>query len=754
MKNHFKCTCSNWVRYSEYEWKMSDDGTLFLVPTKNAQPSIYDPFSEYQHVVLDAINIGYMGIRKKTDIEIQKAIQNFAVKYGLLGLMNALPTTSNFMEYNEVYLVKNHYIREKSMATEDYLELFFPFEKHSVIKRSIESMWNTKNDRMIMALDMTMSDKPIAVNMSFQREYAERYEWIKEQFTDFALNFATSTAYYENYDFPNYETRMTMQQHMELLDGIAPTYHIALRDKPMIVLNCYSLLLFIQMMYSFMLTSTEKPMRLCRFCKHVFVANRPSAFFCSPQCKNKYNVYKTRGKNREKEGEKMPESQNIEWKSKWKDEYLEWICGYANAQGGKIYIGCDDDGNIIGLSNARKLLEDLPNKIRDAMGIIVGVNLYEENGKEYIEIDVPSYPIGISCKGVYYYRSGSARQILTGPALESFLMRKRGATWDNLPLPTFSLSDIDDSIVELFKKWATNKGRIDKSVLDEPKNVLMEKLHLMNGQYLTNAAMLLFSKDPEKWQLGAYVKIGFFENDADLLYQDEVHGSILEQIDKIVELVYLKYMKAKISYNGMQRLERYFVPESALREALLNALCHKQYQSGVPIQISVYEDKLYIANCGCLPANWTLENLMRKHASVPYNPNIAHVFYLTGFIESWGRGIEKICSACEKDGVPQPIYTINPGDIMIEFTAPNDRIIWSDTHKVTDKVTDNLDEKSTKILALISENPTCTTTKVSERLSFSRKTVSQKLKEMKENGIIERIGSDRKGHWKINNYLN
>ena len=451
----------------------------------------------------------------------------------------------------------------------------------------------------------------------------------------------------------------------------------------------------------------------------------------------------------------MPESQNVEWKSKWKDEYLEWICGYANAQGGKIYIGCDDNGNVIGLPNAHKLLEDIPNKIRDAMGIIVGVNLYEEDGKEYIEIDVPAYPIGISCKGVYYFRSGSTRQILTGPALEAFLMRKRGATWDNLPLPAFSLDEVDDGIVERFKKWAAKKGRIDKSVLDEPKDVLMEKLHLMNGSYLTNAAMLLFSKDPEKWQLGAYVKIGFFETDADLLYQDEVHGSILEQIDKIVELVYLKYMKAKISYEGMQRIERYFVPEDALREALLNALCHKQYQSGVPIQISVYEDKLYIANCGCLPENWTLENLMRKHASSPYNPNIAHVFYLAGFIESWGRGIEKICSACQKDGVPQPVYTINPGDIMIEFNAPEDRVIRSVTRKVTDrvtdKVTDDLDEKSIQILALLSEDPAYTSTVIAEKLSISRKTVSQKLKELKEKGMIKRIGSDRKGYWKISN---
>ena len=137
---------------------------------------------------------------------------------------------------------------------------------------------------------------------------------------------------------------------------------------------------------------------------------------------------------------------------------------------------------------------------------------------------------------------------------------------------------------------------------------------------------------------------------------------------------------------------------------------------------------------------------MRKHASSPYNPNIAHVFYLAGFIESWGRGIEKICSACEKDGVPQPVYTINPGDIMIEFTAPEDRIIRSVTHKVTDrvteKVTDRLDAKSIQILTLISEDPAYTSTTIAEKLSVSRKTVSQKLKEMKEKDIIERDDRD------------
>ena len=162
----------------------------------------------------------------------------------------------------------------------------------------------------------------------------------------------------------------------------------------------------------------------------------------------------------------MPESHNVEWKLKWKDEYLEWICGFANAQGGKIYIGCDDDGRVVGLSNASKLLEDIPNKVRDTMGIIVNVKLLVDSGKEYLEIEVPQYPIGISCKGIYYYRSGTTRQILNGPALEAFLMRKRGVTWDNLPLPIFTLENVNEKTLATFNRLALKFARIDESVLD------------------------------------------------------------------------------------------------------------------------------------------------------------------------------------------------------------------------------------------------------------------------------------------------
>jgi len=450
----------------------------------------------------------------------------------------------------------------------------------------------------------------------------------------------------------------------------------------------------------------------------------------------------------------MPEMQNVEWKRAWKDEYLAWICGFANAQGGTLYIGVDDDGNVVGLNNTRKLLEDIPNKVRQAMGIVVDVNRLNKGSLSYIKVTVPPYPIAISYKGAYYYRSGSTMQILSGPELESFILRKRGATWDNMPLPAFTINDIDDNLVERFKQMAIKKGRIDESVLNEPKEILMDKLRLTNAGYYTNAAMLLFSKEPDRWLLGAYTKIGFFETNADLLYQDEIHGSLLEQIDKIIEVIHLKYMKAKITYEGMQRIERYFVPDAALREALLNALCHKLYQSCIPIQISVYEDKLYIANCGQLPENWTVENLMSKHASRPYNPSIANVYYLAGFIESWGRGIEKICQACDEDGSPRPEYDIHPGDIMIKFTAAEDRIVRTSLNKVTGKVTAKVTGKVTAkeqdVLNIILEDPGYSMFEIADKLSVSRKTIAARIKSLKEKGILTRIGAAKNGHWQIN----
>ncbi len=299
MSFQFEHSNSTWVRYSEYEWKQAEDGKLYLTACSNAQPTIYDPLKEYQQLVLDALHIGRLGMKQEQDdTEIQAEIKAFAEKYGLFGLMTALPTTPSFMDYEAVYLPKNRFIKKETMSTEDYLNLFFPFDKLDVVKRSVESLWNIEGDNMMMALAMTMSDRPMAVNMSFQRQYAESYEWMKQVFTDWAFNATTVFLYYNDYDKLGDDNKQLMRQSIRAFGGNAPVYRIELLEQPMLVWDFHSLLLGIQMMLSFMLTDINNPMRVCKKCSKFFVASRPSAVFCSPRCKNQYNVYKNRAKNK------------------------------------------------------------------------------------------------------------------------------------------------------------------------------------------------------------------------------------------------------------------------------------------------------------------------------------------------------------------------------------------------------------------------------------------------------------------------
>jgi ATP-dependent DNA helicase RecG len=161
----------------------------------------------------------------------------------------------------------------------------------------------------------------------------------------------------------------------------------------------------------------------------------------------------------------MKENQHIEWKESWRDEYLKWICGFANAEGGVLVIGRNDKGKVTGLTNAAKLLEDIPNKVRDILGIMVKVNLREKAGKECLEIVVDPYSNPVSYRGEYFYRCGSTNQTLKGAALDRFLLRKQGRTWDSVPVPHVALRDLSKPAMVMFRKLAKQSLRLDASVL-------------------------------------------------------------------------------------------------------------------------------------------------------------------------------------------------------------------------------------------------------------------------------------------------
>lgn len=299
MSNLFQKTSSNWVRYDKYEWKEDKEGTLYIIPSPDAKVSLYNPLKDSEQMVLKAVNLGLMCMDKNnTQERLQNAVMDFVTGYGLLGFMTALPTTPDFITYHAVYLPKNHFIKEESMTTEKYLSYFFPFDKIDFVKKGMESSWNT-DDVQMMALIMTMKNKPQAVMMSFQKEYAERYDWLVTLFKDWAFTFMSSFLYYQDFDMLDDMQKNLYRQGMAAFGGITPTYHIELLDRPTIVWDFHSLLLGVQMMFSFMLTDEKSSLKVCKHCGKAFVAGRPNSVFCSGRCKNQYNVYKSRAKNKD-----------------------------------------------------------------------------------------------------------------------------------------------------------------------------------------------------------------------------------------------------------------------------------------------------------------------------------------------------------------------------------------------------------------------------------------------------------------------
>lgn len=439
----------------------------------------------------------------------------------------------------------------------------------------------------------------------------------------------------------------------------------------------------------------------------------------------------------------MQEQQNIEWKESWRDEYLKWICGFANAQGGKIYIGKNDKGEVVGLYNTKKLLEDIPNKVRDVLGILVDVNLHETEKGVFLEIIVEPQPFPVNFKGQYHYRSGSTKQELKGSALDKFMLEKKGKKWDGVPVPNISVDDLKNETFEFFKKRAIVSKRIDESVLTEKNINILENLRLTEKPYLKRASILLFHPDPEKYFTGAYIKIGYFQTDTELIFQDEVKGNLFEQVEKTIEILFTKYIKAIISYEGIHRVETYEYPKDAVREAILNALAHKDYSMGVPVQISVYDEKLMIWNYGQLPEDWTVENLKQKHSSIPYNPDIANAFFRAGLVESWGRGTIKIIEQCKEHGLPNPEFENSGKDFWVIFRK--------DIYNEISLKKLGINDRQIKAVLYAKENDRISNKEYQSINNVSKRTATYDLTELVDKyKILNKIGTSGAGiHYKL-----
>ena len=430
----------------------------------------------------------------------------------------------------------------------------------------------------------------------------------------------------------------------------------------------------------------------------------------------------------------MKEAQDKEFKEIWKDEYLKTLCAFANSEGGVLYIGIRKDGTPVGVENPEEFLEILPNKIRNKLGIIPDIKLELMKNKEIIKIIIKPSEMPVFYKGRFYIRSGSTTQEVNGYDLMRIIMKKHKISWDSLPSEA-GIDEIDEATVERFKVMA--KGRLAILGNESHKNIL-ENLEFIKDGKLTNAAILLFGKNPQKFYLNSISRVGRFKTSTEILDTVIIKGNLFEQVDALVNAI-KKHINVRYVIEDVQRKDVWDYPLPAIREACINALIHRDYMDSAEIQIKIYDDHIWFWNPGGLPEGITIEDLKKEHASRPRNKLIAMTFYYAGLIERWGTGTKRIVDLCKEQGLPEPEFKEEFGGFSVVF--------WKDIYNEEYLRKLGLSERQIKAVLYVKENGKITNREYQEINNCSRNTASNDLKKLVLKGVLKESGKKGAGSY-------
>lgn len=322
-------------------------------------------------------------------------------------------------------------------------------------------------------------------------------------------------------------------------------------------------------------------------------------------------------------------------------------------------------------------------------------------------------------------------------------------SWDDIVCKGATLKDIDRKAVTYFLEKAVDAQRLPVGSLRMPTESVLRNLNLVNEEgLLKNAAILLFGKNPGKFFTSVEFKIGRFGKDeTDLIFQDLVDGNIIQMTDRVLDILKSKYLISPIHYEGLQRIEPLEIPEDALREAIFNSVVHKDY-SGAAIQMKVYADRILLWNEGNLPEGFTMDDLLGEHTSRPRNKNIANAFYRAGFIESWGRGIQKIKSGFETAGLASPSFQATMGGMMVSIWRRENPYVNPHVNPYENPY-ENASGLDARIISEIQSNARITIQALAEICGKNRDTIRVHLRNMQQKGLVKRVGPDKGGHWEI-----
>ena len=432
---------------------------------------------------------------------------------------------------------------------------------------------------------------------------------------------------------------------------------------------------------------------------------------------------------------------------------MQTLCAFLNSDGGWLFFGISPKLELIGQNVTDNTLQEIAKeitKIEPPISLPIEI------------VDIPERPgfsiIGVYCEpskfgdapytydGRAFYKVESTTKLMPRAMFEEKLRRSNPErfAWESQTWSDLCLEDLDEDRIKGGVSYGVDKGRMPASARTESSLSLLDKFSMIENGRIKNAAAALFIKSPSSYPQ-FLLRMARFRGNEKNEFVDNVRakGNFFELLDAGMAFLF-KHLSQSGVVKGIRRDENLEIPVEALREALINALCHRLMDSpSGSVGISIFDNRIEIENTGHLPLELNPETIKLSHRSYPRNPIIANALYMIGFLESWGTGVNRIVEACKSVGLPEPDYGTDGSFVWITFKRPN-----SVTDSVTDSVTyykndSSLSEKQKEILEFCEDPKSGKEIMEHIGLSYQYKNILRFITPLIEKGYLQRTIPDK-----------
>ena len=437
---------------------------------------------------------------------------------------------------------------------------------------------------------------------------------------------------------------------------------------------------------------------------------------------------------------KLPKNESItvEFKTSFNEEVIESLVAFSNTKGGTLYLGVSDSGKIHGLTIGKETIPNIINEIKckTSPQVIIEAEIITMDRKEIIALTVPEYPIKpVSTRGKYFKRKSNSNHLLSINEIANEHLKTINSSWDYYIDTNHSEENLSKEKIARFIKEVKKNDNIKEVKLSNID--ILHKMEILRDNKITFGAYLLFAKD---YCTISDVQVGRFKSDITIIDSISLNSDLFQEVEDILAFI-KKHLKVEYIITGEpQHKERFDYPLDAIREIVINMIVHRDYRDSSASIIKIFDDRIEFFNPGKLYDGLTVKDLLSgKYTSKSRNKLIARAFKETGMIERYGSGIMRVRLICKEYGIKEPFF--NEAFNGFQVILFNEKI---------ENVPENVPEKRhDSIIKLIKKNKEISTLEISKLLNVNQKTIKRDIQTLKAKGILERIGPDKGGYWKI-----